>query len=139
MSDLSYWLKDTATAYPLEEAIAYARVEMREHGEIYLDVEELRPATTADIPDCFSEVIDCLEGCVESSGELGIGENNFTLRSDEMSEQAEALKSAIAEYLRRNVDLSEAGLQPTGRVLRVTFGGYEILEAVEEPQMDGEG
>lgn len=128
MSDLLYWHESWSTAKSLDEAVEYMRDSIEADDDSPQYAAEVRPAEFDDVPDFFDAVVDFLDERIYDNEALGHDDGGPTLAPDKVSEQAEGLRSAITEYLRRNVLMDNCACQNTGRTLRVTSYGFDVMD-----------
>lgn len=127
--ETKFWDDTWDSVKTLDEALEWAREEFEQYDEInQIVIYEVRKPEFSDVPDLFEDTLESICEIVESSEDLNWENGGPWLDFEKTSEQAIALRNAITEYLRRNVDLSEAAWQNTGMVLRVTRNSHELTK-----------
>lgn len=127
--ETKFWDDTWDSVKTLDEALEWAQEEFEQYDKInQIIIYEVRKPEFSDLPDLFEGTLEYICDMVEHGDELQWENGGPRMDGETTSEQAIALRNAIIEYLRRNVDLSEASWQNTGMILRVTQDGYELIE-----------
>jgi hypothetical protein len=128
-----YYQDGWGHARDLAHALEYAHDDYAEDpGLASWSAEEMRAAIPSDVPDYTESVVRLVGECLRESEALTHNDGGADLAWVPDSPEAAALREALRAYVAAHVDLSDAAVQPTGRVLRVERGGaWRIEEAGE--------
>jgi len=128
-----YYQDGWGHARDLAHALEYAHDDYAEDPTLASwSAEEMRDAIPSDVPDYTESVVRLISECIREDEELTHNDGGADLAWVPDSPEAAALREALRAYVAAHVDLSDAAVQPTGRVLRVERGGaWRIEEAGE--------
>ena len=119
-----YWQDGWGQAHDLARAIEYACDDYAEDPDLASwSAEEMRDAVRSDVPDYTESVVRLVGECLWESETLTHNDGGADLAWVPDSPEAAALRDALRAYVEAHIDLSDAAVQPTGRVLRVERDG----------------
>jgi hypothetical protein len=128
-----YWRDDWGHARDLARALEYAADDYAEDPDLASwSAEEMRAAMPSDVPDYTESVVRLVAECLWESETLTHNDGGADLPWVPDSPEAAALREALRAYVEAHVDMSDAAVQSTGRVLRVERDGTWRVEEVTE-------